>query len=88
MTSISDIPKHVKTRLGPVRRMYVATLLAGGLHGNTAEEVVETIFCRGLQECIDAGLMRSAHAWLEARKAAKSRKLVGLHPAKKRRKRK
>jgi hypothetical protein len=56
----AKMPKKVEIRLGPARRRYIERLLAGGLHGNTAEEVVETLFCRGLQECVPAEWMREA----------------------------
>lgn len=52
------MPKKVTVRLGRARRMYVERLLARGLHGDSAEEVVETLFCRGLQECVPAEWMR------------------------------
>lgn len=45
-------------RLGPARRMYVKRLMGTGLHGDSPEEVVETIFCRGLQECVRPEWMR------------------------------
>ena len=51
-------PKKVTIRLGRVRRMYIERLLARGLHGDTPAEVVETLFCRGLQKCVPAEWMR------------------------------
>lgn len=56
------MPKKATIRLGRARRMYVARLLAGGLHGDSPEEVVDVIFCRGLQECVPAEWMRDAAA--------------------------
>lgn len=54
------IPKKVTIRLGRARRMYIERLIERGLSGDTAEEVVETVFCRGLQECVPAEWMREA----------------------------
>jgi hypothetical protein len=55
---MSRMPKKVTLHLGPARRLYVERLLARGLSGDTPEEVVETLFCRGLQECVPAEWMR------------------------------
>lgn len=74
ISKIGHIPKSTKIRLGAVRRMYIAAMLAGGLAGNTPEEVVETIFCRGLQKMVTPELMRTAGDWLDARKARKKAK--------------
>jgi hypothetical protein len=52
------IPKKVTLRLGRARRIYVERLLARGLHGNSPEEVVDIIFCRGLEETVPAEWMR------------------------------
>jgi hypothetical protein len=52
------IPKKITVRLGRARRLYVERLLIGGMHGNDLAEVVDTIFCRGLQECVPAEWMR------------------------------
>jgi hypothetical protein len=46
------IPKKATIRLGRARRMYIQRLLARGLSGDTPEEVVDAVFCRGLQECV------------------------------------
>jgi hypothetical protein len=54
------IPKKVTVRLGPARRMYVNRLLARGLHGNSAAEVADIIFCRGLEVCVPPDWMREA----------------------------
>lgn len=54
------IPKTMRIRLGRARRMYVQRLLSTGLHGDTVAEVIETIFCRGLQECVRPEWMREA----------------------------
>lgn len=61
------IPKKVKVRLGPARRMYVERLIARGLSGDTPAEVVDVIFCRGLQECVPAEWMRDAIAKADAK---------------------
>ena len=52
------IPKKVTIRLGRVRRMYIERLLTRGLAGDNAEQVVDTVFCRGLQELVPAEWMR------------------------------
>jgi hypothetical protein len=52
------IPKKVVVRLGRARRLYVERLMARGLSGDTPSEVVDTIFCRGLQKCVPAEWMR------------------------------
>jgi hypothetical protein len=62
------IPKKVKVRLGPARRMYVERLMARGMSGDTPAEVVDVIFCRGLQECVPAEWMRDVVARAEKRK--------------------
>lgn len=54
------IPKAVKVRLGRARRMYIRRLLARGLFGNSPSEVVDIVFCRGLQELVPAEWMREA----------------------------
>jgi len=54
------IPKKVVVRLGRARRMYVERLMSRGLSGDTPAEVVDVIFCRGLQECVPAEWMREA----------------------------
>lgn len=51
------IPKKVTVRLGRARRIYIERLLARGLHGNDADEVVDIVFCRGLQEIVPAEWM-------------------------------
>lgn len=56
----SKIPKKVAVRLGRARRMYVERLLARGLYGDSVEETVDIIFCRGLQELVPAEWMRDA----------------------------
>lgn len=62
-----QMPKKVVIRMGRARRVYVAKLLNRGLHGNTAAEVVETLFCRGLQECVPAEWMRDIAEELKKR---------------------
>lgn len=62
------IPKKVTVRLGRARRMYIERLMARGLSGDTPEEVVDVIFCRGLQECVPAEWMREAVEKAEARR--------------------
>lgn len=52
--------KKVTIHLGPARRMYIKRLLAGGLHGDSVNEVAETIFCRGLLKCVPPEWMREA----------------------------
>jgi hypothetical protein len=47
-----SVPNKETLRLGRAQRMYVERLLAGGLHGDSAAQVVYTLFCRGLQECV------------------------------------
>lgn len=54
----SEVPKKVTIRLGRARRIYVERLMARGLSGDTPAEVVDAIFCRGLQECVPAEWMR------------------------------
>lgn len=54
------VPKKSTVRLGPARRMYVERLLARGLFGNSVEECVDIIFCRGLQELVPAEWSRDA----------------------------
>lgn len=54
------IPKKITLRLGPARRLYVKRLLMRGLSGDTAQEVCDTLFCRGLQQCVPAEWMRDA----------------------------
>jgi hypothetical protein len=61
----------IKIKLGPARRMYVERLLERGLSGNTFDEVVDTIFCRGLQELVPAEWMREAVDLAERRRAAR-----------------
>lgn len=50
----------IKITLGRARRMYCERLLRRGLSGNSIEEVVDTVFNRGLQECVPAEWMREA----------------------------
>ena len=54
------MPKKVTVRLGRARRMYIERLMARGLAGDTPAEVVDTVFCRGLQEMVPAKWMREA----------------------------
>jgi hypothetical protein len=51
--------------------MYVERLMARGLSGDTPAEVVDTVFCRGLQECVPAEWMRDAVDMARKRKSAK-----------------
>jgi hypothetical protein len=60
--------REVTLRLGRARRMYVDRLLARGLAGNTAAEVVDTVFNRGLQEMVPAEWMREAVERAEERR--------------------
>lgn len=66
------IPKKVTLRLGPARRMYIERLLAGGLHGDSVDEVVDTLFCRGLQECVRPEWMVEASTAAAVREARQS----------------
>jgi hypothetical protein len=58
MSKHSKIPKKVTLFLGPARRIYVKRLIERGLHGDDASEVVESIFSRGLEQCVPADWMR------------------------------
>lgn len=56
------IPTSIRVQLGRARRMYVRRLMARGLAGDTPAEVVDFVFCRGLQELVPAEWMRDAAA--------------------------
>jgi hypothetical protein len=51
--------------------MYIERLLARGLSGDTPAEVVDVIFCRGLQESVPAEWMRDAVDRANKRKGKK-----------------
>lgn len=46
------VPTSHRLRIGPARRFYIGRLLNTGLHGNSPAEVIETIFCAGLQQTV------------------------------------
>ena len=52
------MPKKITIHLGRARRLYIERLLERGTWGDTPAEVVDRIFCRGLQECVPAEWMR------------------------------
>ena len=50
----------VSFKLRRAQQMYLKRLLERGLSGCNLQEVAETVFNRGLQECVPAEWMREA----------------------------
>ena len=64
---------QVKFKLGRARKMYLRRLLERGLSGCDIQEVAETVFNRGLQECVPAEWMREAVERAERRALLRKR---------------
>ncbi len=62
------IPKKITVRLGRARRLYVEKLIERGTWGDTPAEVIDRIFCAGLQQCVPPEWMREIVDLLERRR--------------------